>query len=534
MSISLRWRLAAIVVVLLLGLLYMLPSLPGVRSSALDKILPDDQINLGLDLKGGIHLTLGVDVDKAVANSLTQMGADLRDTAREESIVLLRPSLKNGDTLDMVLVKPEQRDAFEDLVKSSFKPLAIDSVNSVEGGKLLYAVGFTKEYVDYLDKLTIDQAVKTIRNRIDEFGVAEPDIRKQSGNRIQVQLPGLQDPDRAIKIIGKTAHLEFKMVDDDADLEKAKKGLLPPGRELREMRFRNPDGTYLERPVVVRSEAAMTGEYISNATVNFDSNNVPYVGISFTPRGARLFERITADNVKKRMAIVLDGKVYSAPVIQEKIAGGRASITGRFSTDEAKDLAIVLRAGSLPAPVTVLEERSVGPSLGQESIDKGVTSAMIGGALVVIFMVVYYGFGGLVANLALAFNIVLIMAGLAGFGATLTLPGIAGVILTIGMAVDANVIIFERIREELRRGLGVRKAVDEGYQRATLTILDANITTVVAAMVLYEFGTGPIRGFAVTLILGVLASMFTAIFFTRVLFDLWLSRQPAGRAKLSL
>lgn len=530
MTGSLRWRVALIAVVVFFGLLYMLPSIPGVKESGLGKFLPDDEVNLGLDLKGGIHLTLDVDVDKAVQNSLSLMGRDIREQAREDGIAILRPGLADGKHLDFVLAKTDQREALDEMLKKQFSILQVVSTETVEGDKLLYKMQFTSEYLTYLEKLTIDQAVKTIRNRIDEFGVAEPDIRRQADGRIQVQLPGLQDPERAIKIIGRTAHLEFKIVDDEADPEKAAKGVLPPGRELSAIRHRNNDGTYLDRPIVLKSDAVMTGEYIADARANFDSNNQAYVSLTFTPRGARLFERITTDNVKKRMAIVLDGKVYSAPVIQEKISGGRASITGRFSTEEARDLAIVLRAGSLPAPVNILEQRSVGPSLGQESIEKGITAALIGGALVVVFMVIYYGLGGLVADVALVLNIMLIMSGLAAFGATLTLPGIAGIILTLGMAVDANVIIYERIREELRRGLTPRMALDEGYSRATLTIFDANITTIIAAVVLYEFGTGPIRGFAVTLILGIVASMFTAIFVTRTMFDFWMRRRPPGAA----
>ncbi len=530
MTGTLRWRVALIAVVVFFGLLYMLPSIPGVKESALGKFLPDDEISLGLDLKGGIHLTLGVDVDKAIQNTLALTGRDIREQAREDGIAVLRPGLTDGRHLDFVLAKLDQRQALDEMLKKQFPILTTVSTETVEGDKLLYKMDFTPEYQDYLKKLTIDQAVKTIRNRIDEFGVAEPDIRRQADGRIQVQLPGLQDPDRAIKIIGRTAHLEFKMVDDETDPEKAAKGIVPPGREISAMRHRNPDGSYLDRPIVLKSEAVMTGEYIADARANFDSNNQAYVSLTFTPRGAKLFERITADNVKKRMAIMLDGKVYSAPVIQEKIGGGRASITGRFTTEEARDLAIVLRAGSLPAPVNILEQRAVGPSLGQESIEKGVMAALIGGAVIIVFMIVYYGFGGLVADVALVFNIMLIMAGLAGFGATLTLPGIAGIILTLGMAVDANVIIFERVREEIRRGLTPRLALDEGYSRATLTIFDANITTVIAAVVLYEFGTGPVRGFAVTLILGIVASMFTAIFVTRTIFDFWLRRRAPGAA----
>jgi preprotein translocase subunit SecD len=527
MTANLRWRLAIIALVAFLGCIYMLPSLGSVKQSLFGKFLPDDTINLGLDLKGGIHLTLGVDVDKALANSLAQMGRDVRDQGKEEGLPILRPTTTaDGKTLQLVLTAPDKRQEMDDLLSRHFQVLKVGGVDSVEG-HLRYSLSFSQRYRDEQARMTVDQAVKTIRNRIDEFGVAEPDIRKQADNRIQIQLPGLQDPERAIKLIGKTAHLEFKVVDDSVDPDKVQRGIVPPGDEVSVLRHRNPDGSYLERPIVLRSDAVMTGEYIADARANFDNNNQAYVGLSFTPSGARQFERVTGDNVKKRLAIVLDGKVYSAPTIQEKIAGGRASITGRFSTEEARDLAIVLRAGALPAPVSILEQRSVGPSLGQESIEKGVYSAMVGGILVVGFMILYYGYAGAVADLALIFNLVLIMAGLAGFGATLTLPGIAGIILTIGMAVDANVIIFERIREELRLGLAARPAVDLGYSRATLTILDANVTTVIAAMVLYQFGTGPIRGFAVTLILGIVASMFTAIFFTRFLFDIWLARRPA-------
>ena len=527
MSGNLRWRLAVISLVAFLGLIYMLPSIGSVKQSMLGKFLPDDVINLGLDLKGGIHLTLGVDVDKALANSLVQMGRDVRDQAKEDGIAVLRPqTTADGKQLELVLATPDKRSAFDDMLSNHFNVLVVKSTESAPDGKFLYKLAFTPRYQSEQARMTVDQAVKTIRNRIDEFGVSEPDIRKQADNRIQIQLPGLHDPERAIKLIGKTAHLEFKVVDDNADLDKAQKGVLPPGEELSVLRHRNPDGSYLERPIMLRSDAVMTGEHIADARANFDRNNQAYVALSFTPSGARQFERVTGENVKKRLAIVLDGKVYSAPTIQEKISGGRASITGHFSTEEARDLAIVLRAGALPAPVSILEQRSVGPSLGQESIDQGIYSALVGGIIVIVFMVIYYGVAGAVADMALLFNLVLILAGLAGFGATLTLPGIAGIILTIGMAVDANVIIFERIREELRLGLTARAAVETGYSRATLTILDANVTTVIAAMVLYQFGTGPIRGFAVTLILGIVASMFTAIFFTRFLFDLWLSRRP--------
>lgn len=527
---NLRWKIPVILLVLIISLLYFLPTFSGMKESSLGTILPDKQVNLGLDLRGGIHLTLGVEVDRATERSLAQMGQDIREEARQNEILVLRPAVNDDTRLEFTLLRNEQQRDLDRMLEQTYSNLRVVNRQTGEDGRIRYVLDFTPEYKENIRDMTLDQAVKTIRNRIDQFGVAEPDIRRQQDDRIQVQLPGLDDPQRAIAIIGQTAHLEFKMVDEDADIQRAVQGIVPPGSRLYHQQTTLPDGTTAEEPVVLKAETVMTGEYITNAHTAFDQYNQPYVAISFDARGSRIFERITGENVRKRMAIVLDGNVYSTPVIQEKISGGRASITGRFTVDEAHDLAVVLRAGSLPAPVFVMEERTVGPSLGQESIDRGVRSAMIGGALVIIFMILYFGFAGLIADIVLAFNVILIMAGLAGFGATLTLPGIAGIILTIGIAVDANVLIFERIREELRRGLSPRAAVEEGYNRATLTILDANVTTIIAAVVLYQFGTGPIKGFAVTLTLGILASMFTAIFVSRVLFDIWVSRRKPGSA----
>ncbi|BCS87195.1 protein translocase subunit SecD [Pseudodesulfovibrio sediminis] len=529
---SLRFRAIAALIVLILGLVYMLPSVPGVQDSALGKILPGDAINLGLDLKGGIHLTLGVDMDTAMDNNLARLGDDLKATAREGDVFILRPTVLSESQIEVTLLKGDQKDAFDTIIKNS-SPFAIESSTPLGDSKLKYVLSISPQYRSNIEKLTMEQAIKTIRNRIDQFGVAEPDIRRQQDNRIQVQLPGLQDPERAIKIIGQTALLEFKMVDDTADIEKAKKGILAPGRELSTILHKLPNGKYSETSIVLKKDSVLTGEYVTDAKVSMDQWNKPFVSITFNARGGAIFTNLTSENVNKRMAIVLDGKVYSAPVIQERISGGRASITGQFTQEEARDLAVVLRAGSLPAPVQILEQRTVGPSLGQESIDNGIMSAVIGMVAVLAFMLIYYGFAGMVADLVLCINIMLIMSGLALFGATLTLPGIAGIILTIGMAVDANVIIFERIREELRRGLSSTQAIIEGYDRATLTILDANLTTVIAAIILYQFGTGPIRGFAVTLILGIVTSMFTAIFVSRILFDLY-TKSRSANAKLSI
>jgi preprotein translocase subunit SecD len=528
MNGSLRWRIILTLIVAVVAIAFVLPSFPKLQTSGLQKILPDSSINLGLDLKGGMHLTLGVDVEKALLNSVAQMGQDVRDEAREEGVLVLRPKVTEQGNLTFVLLKKEQQTSLEDILSSRFANLKVNGKTVQDNGQVLYNLSLKPEYRAKLEKMTLDQAVKTIRNRIDQFGVSEPDIRKQEDNRIQIQLPGLDDPQRAIQIIGKTAHLEFMLVDEEADVSRAVKGIVPPGDVLYQLQKRRADGSYATQPIVLKNDVVMTGQYITDAKTQFDSYGQAYVSLSFNNRGARIFERVTGNNVKKRLAIVLDGKVYSAPTIQEQITGGRASITGQFTTDEAHDLSIVLRAGSLPAPVTILEERSVGPSLGQESIDKGVFSTVLGMILILGFMVIYYRFAGMVADMALILNIVLILAGLALFGATLTLPGIAGIILTIGMAVDANVLIFERIREELRKGLSARAAIKEGFGRATLTILDANVTTIIAAIILYQFGTGPIRGFAVTLTLGICASMFTAIFVSRIIFDLWVEKRKPG------
>lgn len=530
MKISLRLRIALALAGLFLGCLYALPALVNIENTFLGKILPQSEIRLGLDLKGGMHLTLGVDIPRGLTNTLMQSGQDLRSEAQDDGIFLLRPRVNEKNDLEFILARGAQQEQLEALLQSRFDHLQVQAKETLDADQIRYVLAMTPQYRAYLENLLVDQAIKTIRNRVDQFGVAEPDIRKQADGRIQVQLPGLQDPERAVAIIGRTAHLEFKLVDDQADIDRALRGILPPDAELTTMQSRNPDGSISKAPIVVKRDALLTGEYIIDARVNFDQFNQAYVGLNFNARGARLFERITGDNTGRRLAIVLDGNVHSAPVIQEKISGGRASITGRFTTEEANDLALVLRAGALPAPVHIMEERTVGPSLGQESIDKGLRAALIGGALILVFMLIYYSFSGVVANAALCLNILLIMAGLAAFGATLSLPGIAGIILTIGIAVDANVLIFERIREEIRRGLTPAAAIDEGYKRALKTILDANITTIIAAVVLYQFGTGPIRGFAVTLTLGILASMFTAVFISRIFFDIWLKWRKPGAA----
>jgi preprotein translocase subunit SecD len=363
--------------------------------------------------------------------------------------------------------------------------------------------------------------LETIRNRVDQFGIAEPEIIPEGDNRILIQLPGIKDPERAKNLIGKTALLEFKIVDDEHSLEDALRGNIPEEDIIAYgLRTDKSTGEKGSTPYLLKNKSLLTGASLETAKVQISNRfGEPTVSLKFNSQGATDFDRITGENVRKRLAIVLDGVVHSAPVIQERISGGQAQITGTFTMDEARDLAIVLRAGALPAPVNILEERTVGPSLGSDSIRQGIMATFIGSLLVIFFMILYYRLSGSIADLALIINIVLVLGILAAFKATLTLPGIAGLLLTVGMAVDANVLIFERIREELRTGKTIRLSLDTGYKKAFITIIDTHVTGIVSAIFLIIFGTGPIKGFAVTLIIGLLASLFTAVFVTRVIFD---------------
>ncbi len=520
MSKSLGWRSIVALLAVFMAFLYITPSLTDDLPAWWSNVLPEDKIHLGLDLQGGMHLVLEVQVQKALESHLERVAEELKQDLRKAKIRyhdLKRDGIKG---IKLTLYRAKDKDAFEDMVAAGYPDFRVEPIPG-ENGETAFSMILLHKSKNRITKMAVDQALETIRNRIDQFGVSEPDIRPQQDNRILVQLPGVKDPKRAKDLIGRTALLEFKLVDDEHSVDEALKGHIPPGDEiLYQIAIDPATGRHRKIPFLLKKRTLLTGEYITDARVQIDSQfNAPYVLLSFDSRGARLFERITGQNIKKRLAIVLDRNVNSAPVIQDRISGGRAQITGSYTMDEARDLAIVLRAGALPAPVKIIEERTVGPSLGKDSIEKGLKSMMIGGIVVVIFMLIYYGISGAIADLALVLNIVFIVGGLAFFGATLTLPGIAGIILTIGMAVDANVLIFERIREELRLGKTPRTAIEGGYAKALVTILDANVTTLIAALVLFQFGTGPVRGFAVTLSIGIISSMFTAIFVTRIIFD---------------
>ncbi|MBC2716174.1 MAG: protein translocase subunit SecD [Desulfobacteraceae bacterium] len=508
------WRIPVIGLVLIVAVIYVIPTFkPG--------WWPNKQINLGLDLQGGMHLVLEVQTEKAVESTLERIRNELRTLFRNDKIRHKGIDYSGKKALSVKLTDPNDLEKVDDLLGKNYGDVKILS-STLENGIKTVKIGLTDEWVAQIKKQATEQALETIRNRIDQFGVSEPDIRVQGERRIQIQLPGIQDTERAKELIGKTALLEFKLLDAEHDLGAALNGNVPPGSEIlyQATDSDTEQSAAQKQPYLVKTRTLMTGAYLTDARVQIDSQfNEPYVSIDFDRKGAKIFERITGENVKKRMAIVLDNKVYSAPTIQEKIPGGSARITGSFNAQEAHDLAIVLRAGSLPAPVEIIEERTVGPSLGHDSISKGLYSMVVGGILVLIFMFIYYKGAGLIADFALVLNILLIAGGLAAFQATLTLPGIAGIILTIGMAVDANVIIFERIREEMRLGKTPIASITTGFERASLTILDANVTTLIAALVLFQFGTGPVKGFAVTLSLGVLASLFTALIISRLIFD---------------
>ena len=517
-------KASLVAAVILVALLYLVPSMGGKLPTWWTNFLPSDRIRLGLDLQGGMHLILEVETQKAVSASVERTSQELLRKMREDNIRAIRPQAEADNTISLVLLHNNDRAKLEDLVKRDYPDFTIVSSNTLEDGKIKVLLRLTVAAAKHIADQAATQALETIRNRVDQFGVSEPEILPQSEGRILIQLPGVKDTQRAVALIGKTAQLEFKLVDDSVSPSSVTKATLPPGDEIMYLYRRDhASGRVDKEPIVVYRRVAMTGANITDARVQMDSRyNQPYVSVAFDSAGARHFADLTTRNVKKRLAIVLDGKVQSAPVIQEPITGGEARITGDFTMEEARDLAVVLRSGALPAPVKILEERTVGPSLGQDSIDQGLTSMVVGFLLVVLFIFLYYRLAGLFANMALVLNLVIITAALAAFQATLTLPGIAGIILTIGMAVDANVLIFERVREELRMGKTPYAAVEAGYGKATLTILDANITTLIAALVLFQFGTGPIRGFAVTLSIGIASSLFTAITFTRLLFDYYL------------
>ena len=522
---SIGWRATLIAVLTVASIVLVLPGTTDILPAAWKEKGP--KIHLGLDLQGGVFLRLAVEIDKAIENTTMRYGDDARAILREKGIPVLAMAKDGISGFSLTLPPGEFADRALKVLKEEAGTIDF-TLGSVTSSAATIRGGMSASEVQAIRANAVSQAVETIRNRIDQFGVREPQIVAEGEDRIVVQLPGVKDQQRAIELIGKTALLEFKLVDEGASVEEALKGNLPDDDQLLYEKNVEPQtGRATRTPIVVKKRAVLTGDAIKTARVNFRSQSGgAYVGLSFDSRGAQIFDRVTAENVKRRLAIVLDDTVYSAPVIQERISGGEAQITGSFTPEEASDLAIVLRAGSLPAPVKIIQNVSVGPSLGRDSIQKGIRAAIIGATLVVGFMLVYYRFAGMVADVALVFNILYLLAGMSILEATLTLPGIAGIILAIGMAVDSNVLIFERIREELRTKKTVRASIDAGYDKAFWTVVDSHVTTLITAMILFQFGTGPIKGFAVTLSMGVAINLFTALVCTKVVFDYLNARRP--------
>lgn len=631
---NIKVRLILLVLVAIVSFVYTFLSFPSLLQALpdwvkrtplgayLEKHPQGAGITLGLDLQGGIHLVLEVEEDRAVEIAVDRAVTAIQDELVEKRIPV--ESVKRKGSIQIVLsfqnaeLKPQIQKVLEDF-PSFFE---VEPSSTAQG----LVCELREAEIKRIKDSATNQALETIRNRIDQFGVAEPLIQRQGLKQIVVQLPGLKPsprlsdayahilkaqsatsldiaekelalavvkltssldagldshqntsikyvlglileaqkqaasqmpvaeklekirrelgdlldrmgPKRAKDLIKETALLEFKMLDESTNLAMEMPQRIPKGKEeevLRQFQGRLPEGTQIlfERvlekdtgreyrvPYLVKKRVMLTGDVLSDARVSIGQFNEPYVSVTFDAKGAREFDRITAENVKKRMAIVLDNTVYSAPVIQERISGGRAQISGTFTMQEANDLAIVLRAGALPAPLKIIQDLTVGPTLGRDSIEKGIRSTLIAGAMVVLFMAIYYRLSGVIADFALALNLICLVGALSALNATLTLPGIAGIILTIGMGVDSNVLIFERIREELRQGRPVRLAIDGGYDKALLTIIDSHVTTLITGLALFLFGTGPIKGFAVTLCLGIAINLFTALVGTKVVFDI--------------
>lgn len=508
------WKKALIAAVCALGFAVAAPNLLAPeQAERLPGWLPHKQISLGLDLQGGSHLLLEVDLETVLKEWLTSVVDSVRVELRRARIGYTGLGV-HGQAVAFQLLDPTQAEEAADLAKEVEGDLVVTA--SPEG---LVRVELAEQAVEDRRLSVLEQSIEIVRRRIDETGTREPTIQRQGGDRILVQLPGVKDPERIKRLLGKTAKLTFHLVDVGTPLSEALAGRVPPGSVLLPSAEGEAGGGTSH--YVVRKRVVVSGERLTNAQPTFEQNR-PVVSFKFDTVGGKKFGDVTSENVGRPLAIVLDAKVISAPVIREPILGGSGIITGRFSTQETQDLALLLRAGALPAPLTILEERTVGPSLGADSIQAGKVAGVIAFILVTVFMVLAYGFFGLMADVGLVINLVLIAAALSVLQATLTLPGIAGVVLTIGMAVDANVLIFERIREELRAGRTPLNAIDAGYRRALTTIIDANVTTLMAAVLLYVFGSGPVKGFAVTLSIGLVTSMFTAIWVTRFMVISWL------------
>jgi preprotein translocase subunit SecD len=527
MERSLKWRGLLVLVVTVLALLYLVPTIVEKIPDSWPNVF-SKKISLGLDLQGGMHLDMEVRTEKAVENEVVLIKDEIKQVLKKEKIWARSVEKTDDNEIVIRFLSPDFRDQGKELIEKQYRDWIVEA-DPLQDDRTV-TVKLKGEIREQIAELAVRQAREIIERRINPEGVREPSIQTMGRNRIVVELPGVMDIEAARRVIERTGQLSFQMVIETAST----------GQDILDRHGgKAPEGTVTlmgkenGRPVayLLEKEAKITGADLKDARLGYDENGQIAVDFQLESKAARRFGQLTGKNINKRLAIVLEGEVQSAPVIRSKITD-RGQITGNFTPEEARELQIVLKSGAMPAPVEFRYQSIIGPSLGIDSIRRGVKSAIIGGILVVLFMALYYKLSGVIADLVLALNMIFILAVLAGFQGTLTLPGIAGIVLTIGMAVDANVLIFERIREELRTGKTPRSAVDGGFSKALLTILDANITTVIAAVVLFQFGTGPVRGFAVTLTVGIIASLFTALVVSRLIFEILLVKVGMKRVSI--
>lgn len=572
------WKALGTLVAILGSIYILVPSFFTIRTqttgvqaekSGWDDFFPDQKINLGLDLRGGMYLELSVDLKGSLENRVDVLGSEMERLANREKFPGIKIARKPSTTGLIVELPPEKRQEFVEFVRTNFGDV-FQLADEAPGEALppnSFELSMLESYATYLQDLTLKQAEEAVRNRVDRYGVAEASIQRQGENRLIVELPGIQDPDRVVNIIRKTGQLEFKLVDSSVDagsvealvsqtraantsipegyskesvdqINAALVGKIPADSEIAFELIRDPVSKQVVsgRAYLLKKKAEVTGDMLQNAQVNV-SENKPHVSIAFNKVGTNIFAELTRANVQKPLAILLDGVVSMAPIINEPILNGEGQISLGFGSyqsliKEADDLALLLREGALPAALTVQTKTVIGPSLGADSIRAGLVSIIIAALVIFIFMMAYYRWGGVLATLALILNIIFLFAILALFQASLTLPGIAGIVLTMGMAVDANVIIFERMREEKRAGKTPRAVVESGYGNAMSAIIDSNITTMISGIVLFQFGTGPIKGFATTLMIGILTTLFTAIIVTRLGYDYFIFKRKIKKISI--
>lgn len=499
-----KWKIISTIFFTILAIIYVLPNF--VDEGEFEN-LPGQKINLGLDLRGGSHLLLDVDFENYLDEMSQTVADSVRKNLRDKKIGYKNIIAKRND---IRFELRNEKDIAE--IKKIIRNIDPDLIINIDEASV--SLSYSEYSLNNVQDRVIDQSIEIIRMRVDSSGTKEPIIQRQGSSHILLQVPGEQDPSSLKRVIGKTAKMTFHLVDDSANMEKASKGVAPSGSVIVQG---ETEGSFM----VVKKRPIVTGDQLTNAQANF-KDAMPVVHFSFNSIGAKKFGDATVKSRGKRLAIVLDGKVLSAPVINEPIRGGEGVISGNFTVEAANELALLLRAGALPAPLKIVEERSIGPNLGADSIEAGKKAGMLGFIMVVVFMFLAYGIFGIFANITLILAITYILAMLSMLQATLTLPGIAGIVLTIGMAVDANVLIYERIKEEIRKGCSNIYAIKLGFESAFGTIMDSNITTLIAAFLLYSFGVGAIKGFAVTLTIGIVASMFTALVVTKLMIDMWM------------